>query len=275
MRNTIFLVASALMVLVGPPARARSIPAMQSRVTDEAMLLPPAERSRLEARLLDYEQKTGHQFAVVIVQSLQGEALEAWSLRVAEQWRLGDKTRDDGLLLVVAVQDRAVRVEVGYGLEGAVPDVLAARVIRDVIVPRFAAQDFAGGISDGLDVLMKAAAGEATGLPAVQVDRRLPGFVGFGLMLFFVLLQQPRPVRAVLFALVGAVGGAVALSSTLWAVLLAVLGVVLGLVLPRVRGRRRHPNSGWVSGGFSSGGFGGGFSGGGGGFGGGGASGRW
>jgi uncharacterized protein len=274
---------------------ALTVPTLDRRVTDQAGVLSASDAARIDGELAQYEQSSGHQFAVLIVPSLQGDSLEDFSIRTAEQWRLGDKKRDDGLLMVIAMQERVMRVEVGYGLEGAVPDVVASRVIRDVMAPKMRANDVAGAVSDGLHALMRAAQGESLGPAPSNLTRaqrgRAPfsfGFVfGLAMLFMFVSLALPRLVRAPLFALVGAVVGYALVASIAGAIVLAVIGGVLGVVLPRsshhgggggamfllpllaggMRGGR-----GWSSG---RGGFGGGFGGGGGRFGGGGASGRW
>jgi uncharacterized protein len=272
---------------------ARPVPALGRRVTDEAGVLSPAVAARLEEKLAAYERATGHQLAVLVIQSLEGEVLEPYAIRVAEQWRLGDKKRDDGILLLVAVDDRALRIEVGYGLEGAVTDAHSSRVIRDVMVPRFQAGDPAGGIEAGLDALMRLAEGEALG-PPTRRPAPPPGggaaqLLPLLLLAFFVLLGVPRFLRAFLFFVGGTFAGLVLFHSFLLALALGVGGALLGLVLPVLRGRGGRASAlpwilgpslgghrrGGSRGGWSSGGFGGGFGGGGGGFGGGGASGRW
>ncbi|MCC7070359.1 MAG: TPM domain-containing protein [Deltaproteobacteria bacterium] len=274
--------AVLLLALGAGAAHAREVPLLRARVTDEAGVLG-GRAPVLEQTLADYERTTGHQLAVLVVPSLEGESLEGYSMKVAERWRLGDRRRDDGLLVLVAIEDRAARIEVGYGLEGAIPDVIAGRVLREDMTPRFAAGDYAGGIEAGLDALMRAAKGEALG-PAPTSSRgvgergRWQPFAVFVVVALSVLLRLPRIIRAPIGAVLGGVIGWLVLESMLMAVVLALALGILALILPTVRGfgRSRH---GWIGGGTSSwgrssGGFGG-FSGGGGGFGGGGASGRW
>lgn len=277
--GALFVVVAALSAA---SAHAREVPVLRARVTDEAGVLG-SRRAALEERLAAYERATGHQFAVLVLRSLEGEVLESYSVRVAEAWRLGDRRRDDGLLMLVAVDDRAARIEVGYGLEGAVPDVIAGRVMREHMIPRFKNGDWAGGVEAGLDALMRAAQGEALGpAPAGSgglVDReRWQPIVFFAVIALSVLLRIPRIVRVPFAILLGGFVGFALLKSLLWAAALALGLGLLALVLPTLRGGGRHHRRGWVGGGTSwggsSGGFGG-FSGGGGGFGGGGASGRW
>ena len=234
-------------LLFALPASARTeVPKLVSPVTDTAALLSPAAAQELEASLLSYQKQTGHQFAFLSVQNLDGTTIEDFGQEVASAWRLGDQKRDDGLILLVSKDDRAVRVEVGYGLEGVVPDAVAARIIRQTIVPAFRQSDYDAGVRGGFEQLMRAAQGEALaekqprGHSAPWWIRLLP----IGLMLLVFLLRSGS----------GPFGGG------------------------RYRSLGGFPLGGFGGGGFGGrggGGFGGGFSGGGGGFGGGGASGRW
>jgi uncharacterized protein len=208
--------------------------------------------------------------AVVLLRGLEGDALEDVSMRAAEQWRLGDAKRDDGLLVLLAMKERSARVEVGYGLEGVVTDALASRVIRDVMAPHLVNGHVALALEDGLDVLMKAAEGESTGLaprapPAVQHEPSWVSLLPIALFLVVMIMQAlARRRHGHTYARRGP-GGAI-LDTMLWTSMLG--------------GARRHGGydgglGGGVGGGVG-GGFGGGsFGGGGGGFGGGGASGRW
>jgi len=266
------------------------VPALRARVTDLAGLLSPDQTQRLEATLARYESETGHQIAVLTVPTLDGEEIESFSMRVVERWRLGQKGADNGVLLLVAPRERRVRIEVGYGLEGAIPDAVANRVIDEVIKPRFRAGDYAGGIEAATAALMAAARGEA-----LPVERR-PARPGaphqdplsalFFAALFGMILTTPfRRVRPVGALVGGTVSGGLAwllLASLGWAVAGFGVGALLGLLGPGPgmgsRGGRGFggplflPRGG--GGGFGGGG-GGGFGGGGGGFGGGGASGSW
>ena len=125
-------------LVVAPAAQALvEVPPLVARVNDDAELLEPADEQSLEAELAAFERESGHQIAVLTVKSLDGEAIESFSLRVAEAWKLGDAKRDDGAIVVVASQDRRARIEVGYGLEGVIPDALAARILREQMIPWF------------------------------------------------------------------------------------------------------------------------------------------
>ena len=228
-------------------------PTLGGPVNDQVSLLPEDDARRLESRLRRFQAKTGHQFALLIVPSLGGLPIEEYSLKVAEAWRLGDKTRDDGLLMIIAQQDRKMRIEVGYGLEGDIPDAIASRVIREVLRPAFQRGQYAYGIAAAFDVLIRAAGGDGEEAPQAPVQPRHTTHGGGGGIPFFLIV-------IVLFVIVN--------------------------VVSRGSGRRRPgyfgPVGGFGGGGFGGGGFGGGgggdgggFSGGGGDFGGGGASGDW
>lgn len=276
-------VLALAMVALGGQAWARPVPPLTSRVTDEAAALSPSGRTALEQKLASYEQRTGHQFAVLLVRSLEGDGLEDFSLRVVEAWKLGDAKRDDGLLVLVALAERDARIEVGYGLEGAVTDALSSQVIRNVFAPAFKEGRFEDGLGAGLDLLMKAAQGESVRVGPVA-RRRTHGTHSTSTLfaILFVAVSflsfLPRVVRSPLVGLVGAGLAWVFGLSLLGALGLFFGGMVLGLF--SFRGARWGSGLGgsWHTGrgGFGGGGFGGGgFGGGGGGFGGGGASGKW
>lgn len=145
-------------------AQTAPVPALSARITDVTGTLDAAAVARIEAPLAALEANKGSQIAVLIVSSTAPESIEAYAVRAFEQWKLGRAGVDDGVLLVVAKGDRTVRIEVGYGLEGAIPDVAAYRVIQEYLVPRFREGDFAGGIEAAVGVLAKLIEGEA--LPA-------------------------------------------------------------------------------------------------------------
>jgi len=260
------------------------VPQLTARVTDQTATLSADERARLEARLTAFEAEKGAQIAVLLVPSVAPEAIEQYALRVAEAWKLGRKGVDDGVLLLIAKQDRKLRIEVGYGLEGALNDATAKRIISETITPRFKQGDFYGGIDAGLDVLIKVVGGEA--LPPAKRDsraKRADVDDNFETLLFagFVLVFVVGGILRAIFGrflgagIVGGAAGVIAslmLSSLLVAVILGVVAFVVSLFVGRSGG------GGWTSGGASWGGGsggGGGFSGGGGSFGGGGASGDW
>ncbi|MFN7834783.1 MAG: TPM domain-containing protein [Burkholderiaceae bacterium] len=256
------------------------VPPLTARVIDQTATLDDAQRQRLTLTLQSFEARKGSQLAVLIVPSTAPEAIEQYALRVAEQWKLGRKGIDDGALLLIAKADRTVRIEVGYGLEGALTDATSKRIVSEIITPRFQRGDFYGGIDACLQQMMRVIDGEA--LPA-PVSHRAAGLSKMQTLLPVILLLAVAVggvLRAVLGRLPGAVvtaGGvgllawwfAGALSIALGAGLLALLFNLFGGGLLGARGL------GGLYGGQGSGGFGGGFGGGGGGFGGGGASGKW
>ena len=161
------LLLSLLAGLLIVSARAEvAIPPLTSRVTDLTDTLNPQQRDALEQKLAAFEAAKGSQIAVLIVPTTQPEAIEQYSIRVVEQWKLGRKGVDDGALLLVAKDDRKIRLEVGRGLEGAVPDAVAKRITADIIAPYFKKDDFAGGITAGVERLIKVVEGEPLPEPA-------------------------------------------------------------------------------------------------------------
>jgi len=279
------LLAVCLALAAGAAGWARAelaVPPLAARVTDLAATLTAEQKSALDARLAKLEADKGSQIAVLIVPTTRPETIEQYSIRVAERWKLGRKGVDDGVLLLVAKDDRAVRIEVGYGLEGVIPDALAWRVIDERIVPRFRAGDFYGGLTSGVDALAGLVRGEplpAPKRPAANLGDSLQGLIFLGFMAVAVAAVLGAFIGRA--AAAGLAGAAVALYAWLATGLLVavIAGIVVFLIALPGRGSGLYTmgrGGGWGSGGFGGGGFGGGgFSGGGGGFGGGGASGRW
>jgi uncharacterized protein len=254
-----------------------------ARVVDQTGTLTAENRAALERVLEQFEQRNGSQIAVLMVPTTGGEPIEQFALRVGEQWKVGRKKVDDGAILVIAKDDRALRIEVGYGLEGALNDATAKRIVSDVIVPRFREGDFFGGISAGVDRMIRVVDGEPLPAPA----RTAPAVDGDLFQLLPMLLVAALVIGGVLRALLGralgsaATGGAVGFLACILAGTL-VIGLVAGFIafvftLLGGFGARRYGGGfpgGWGGGGWSSG-RGGSWGGGGGTFGGGGASGRW
>jgi uncharacterized protein len=141
-------------------AHALDVPPLDKRVNDLAGMLPGDLAQQVEERLRHFEQVTSHQIAVLTIPSLEGDSLEDFSIRVAENWKIGQKHFDNGAILLVVRDDHKLRIEVGYGLEGVLPDAIASRIIHEVIIPRFRDKDFGGGIEAGLDAIMKVIEGE-------------------------------------------------------------------------------------------------------------------
>ena len=264
-----------------------AVPQLTGRVVDRTSTLSADQIASLDATLKAFEQRKGSQVAVLIVPTTSPETIEQFALRVAEQWKIGRTKVDDGAILLVAKDDRSLRIEVGYGLEGALSDVTAKRIIDEVIVPKFRNGDFAGGISDGVDRILKVIDGEP--LPAPKPERTDAfGDVGSSLpVLAFGVLIVGGFLRNIFGRLFGALAtGGIAAAVMYFiagALSLAGLAGIVAFVVTLISDAFTSPMSSGRGGGFGGGGWsggsgssgGGGFSGGGGGFGGGGASGKW
>lgn len=269
------------------------VPRLTARVTDASGTLAADQRSRLEAKLAAFERDKGSQIAVLIVASVKPETIEQYALRVVEAWRLGRRGVDDGALLLIAKEDRKLRIEVGYGLEGALNDATAKRIVSETISPRFKQGDFYGGIDAGVDAMIKVIAGEPLPAPTpaaadygtgVSSEDSMAMLMFVGVVLVFVVGRFLRAIFGRFFAagIVGTVAGVIAsvlISSVIVGVMAGVVAFVVSLLAGQGRGRRGgggwSPGSGISWGGGGGGGGSGGFSGGGGSFGGGGASGDW
>jgi len=155
-----------LALTVACAARAIEVPFLSGRVTDNAEILSAAAKARITASLKVHEEATTNQLAVLTVPSLEGSTVEDFATKVFETWKLGQKGKDNGVLLLIAPKDRRLRIEVGYGLEGSLTDVAASRIIRNVITPRFKANDFDGGIEQGIEAII----GELTGKPVAAAS---------------------------------------------------------------------------------------------------------
>lgn len=262
-----------------------AVPPLQARVTDLTGTLAADRIAALDAQLRAFEARKGVQIAVLMVRSTQPEPVEQYALRVVEQWKLGRRKVDDGALLLVAKDDRAVRIEAGYGIEGALSDLVARRIIDEVITPRFRRGDFDGGIAAGAEQIMRVVDGEPLPAAGPRRQERTNDIGQAWPFLFVVALMLGGLLRNALGRVPGAVVTAGVLGAAAWLVVgtLAVAALaglagffvtLLGIGMGGHGGMHgRHPGGGWPGGGFGGGG--GGFRGGGGGFGGGGASGRW
>jgi len=255
-----------------------AIPPLTARVTDLAGLLSVAQRQALEDKLARFEQEKGSQIAILIVPSTQPETIEQYGIRVAEAWRLGRKGVDDGVLLLVARDDRTLRIEVGYGLEGVIPDAVAKRIIEEAIVPRFRAGDYVAGLDAGIATLMGLISGAPLPPPTSSSAGGGPHpLLPVAMMFAFVLSGVLRFFLGRLTA--AGIVGTVAFFGAWWLLgsLIAALFVAAVAFFITLSGSPRGlPSSGRGGlGGWGGDRLGGGFGGGGGGFGGGGASGRW
>jgi uncharacterized protein len=283
--------ALLLALLLPLVALAADIPPLKARVTDLTNTLNAEQRDALERTLAEFEQRKGAQIAVLMLPTTQPETVEQYAVRVQESWKLGRKGVDDGVLLVVAKNDRKLHIEVGYGLEGILPDAIAKRIIDDDIVPRFKENDFYGGIRAGVDRIMRVVEGEKLPPPAARAHPKAEGIsLDWVLPLLFFALIGGTILRAIFGRFLGSgiAGGVVGFAA--WALVGSlVIGLVTGVIAfivmlgggsrgwsPGYRSRGGGGGSGgggWGGGGFGGGG--GGFSGGGGSSGGGGASGSW
>lgn len=289
-----------LLLLLPALAAALDVPALQGRVNDRANLILPDARQRIEQKLAGLEQRTGAQVAVLTVPSLEGDSLEDFSLRVAEAWKLGQAEQDNGALLLVAQQDRKMRIEVGYGLEPVLTDLETSLIQRDYIIPRFRSGDFGGGIEAGVDAIVQAVEGEVPPAPEPAQPVGNPGrggggnFLGFLLMALFFLgpfsLNAARSGSWLVYLFLLPFYFFLGSMVSLWVGLLAagawlIAFPILRMLFPRRAGRRGGGGGWFIGPGFGGGswgggsrggwGGGGGFSGGGGSFGGGGSSSSW
>lgn len=293
----------ALLFLLPLAVRAQGeVPALQGRVNDYANLMAPDQKQRIEAQLAQFEQQTGNQVVVLTIPSLNGEDIEGYANRVARAWALGQKGKDNGAMLLVAHQDRRMRVEVGYGLEPVLTDLQTNIIQNEVIIPYFKRGDFGGGIEAGVKAILSTIQGkEVEPAPAQQPTGgggggggNWPGLLIFVFALGPFVLNAIRsgswivyivllPIFFVLGSLLSPIMGFIAAGAWL------VLFPILRMILPKRRtsGRFRGPGGWWIGpgmgggswgggrGGGWGGGGGGGFSGGGGSFGGGGSSSSW
>jgi uncharacterized protein len=264
-----------------------------ARVTDLTQTLSTAEIASLDAKLADWEARTANQLVVLMVPTTQPEPIESYALRVAEKWKIGRKGQDNGAVFLIAKNDRKMRIEVGYGLEGVLTDVTSRRIIAEDVAPGFRDGHFAAGINAGVDRII-AVVGEGKPLPAAKVENTRKRAGGFSpdtliFLLFIVVPVVGGALRSMFGRLGGSTIGAGVFAAIAWflagSIIAAVIAAIVSFLvmvffgsLPASMGRG---GMGGTSGGFGGGGFSGGggssggFSGGGGSFGGGGASGSW
>jgi uncharacterized protein len=259
-----------------------AIPDLSRRVTDLTATLNVEQASALESKLAAFEAKKGSQIAVLILPSTQPESIEAFGIRVAEAWKIGRKNIDDGVILIVAKEDRKLRMEVGRGLEGAIPDAIAKRVLAETIKPHFKSDDYVGGIDAGVTQVMSLIDGETLPAPSAENADSSDGFDTFLIILFFscVVLDM---IFSALFGnglgtvlasfTIGGISAAIASFFILDIWIAVVIGVVMFLFLKMFYGLGSVSSGGssWSGGSSSSSSW----SGGGGDFGGGGASDSW
>lgn len=288
----ILVVCGLICVLTIPNLLALEVPPLTGRVNDTAAMLSAATRQQLEEVLARLEQTDSTQIVVLTIPTLGAEVLEEFSIKVLDQWKIGQKGLDNGAMLLIAKNDRKIRIEVGYGLEGSLTDLMAGRIIRNVIAPQFKAGNFDQGVINGVQAMIKVVRGEYKtsdkGLGGGG-QRQRKGTAGLGgLFAFIFFISMLGRLRRPLGIAAGGILAPIAASlffnlSSMWLLLSIPIGLLAGLILsflgsPLVFGHGHHHHrhtggrwSGGGGGGFSTGGFGGG----GGGFGGGGASGGW
>jgi uncharacterized protein len=292
----IFLFLILLLLFRPFVAYTLDVPRLQGYVNDYAEMISPSARSKIEEKLRAFEQSDSTQVVILTIPSLEGENIEELGIKVAEAWKIGQQGKDNGVLFIVSKQERKIRIEVGRGLEGNLTDLMAGRIIDQVIKPRFKQGDYDGGFIAGVTALIEGTRGEfkAEQGPA---QRRQKGFPPF--LTIFIFLGIFILILGSFSRILGGISGALGLPALVYfavlpvgiflIILLAMVGFGAGLFLPRLfssGGSRRDSSTdhgggfflGPGAGGYSAGGggFDGGFSGGGGGsFGGGGASGDW
>lgn len=274
------LLTAVWLLIAAPLAQAVDLvplPTLSARVTDLTGTLTREQRGALEASTKAIELEKGSQVTILILPTTQPEDIEQFGIRLAEAWKIGRGGVDDGAIIIVAKDDRKMRIEVGYGLEGAIPDALAKRVISDVMAPRFAAGDFAGGLAAAVDALGKLIRGEAMPAPEANLGGTPIQDPERGYWILAVILGG-NVLRA-MFGVVGSIlaaglaGGLALWIFGVWP--LALIAAAVAFVFSFSGNLRGGGGGGLGGGGFSSSSGGGGFSGGGGSFGGGGASGSW
>ena len=262
----------------------QELPALESHVTDYTSTLTSSEISSLENYLSEFEKVKGSQVAVLIISTTEPEEIESYGIRLAEKWKIGRKNVDDGVILIIAKDDRKLRIEVGYGLEGAIPDIYAKRIIENIILPTFRQGNFYDGIKDGVHAIVSLINKEE--LPAItsehiDTNKAQNNFYSFGIIILIIVgfvlkgLIKNSKVKIAISVIFSLVVGLIAGS-----ILFGVLGLIFsGVFLFSNSSGGGSRGGGYYAGGSfggsSSFGGGGGFSGGGGSFGGGGASGGW
>ena len=258
------VVILALFLMLPCVAGALDAPALTGRVNDLARMLSPEASTRLEQKLAGFERETTNQVAVLTIASLQGDDIDQFAIRVAEQWKLGQQGKDNGVLLIMAQAERKVRIEVGMGLQGVLPDITASRIIREVMRPYLKTGNFDQGISAGVDAIMAATKGEFKA--SAQDATTRPHKKKSSFSTFLVITVIVAVICGMLSRYLGGAAGAIGLPlaasmafpglSVLMLFLLALGGLVGGFLLSMLL-------AGMGGGGFGGGGFGGGYWGGG------------
>ena len=281
----ILAIFSLITIFGAPKLFALDVPPLKGRVNDYASILSSSTKQQLEGILAELEKTDSTQIAVLTIPSLEGEPLEEFSIKVADQWKIGQKGFDNGAILLIALKERKVRIEVGYGLEGSLTDLMAGRIIANVIVPQFKARNFDQGVIDGVQAMIGVVRGEYKANEKIPLGKRRQkkdsssGFGGLIAFIFFISMlgRLRRPLGMAAGGILAPLAAFLFFNfSFIWILLSIPVGLLAGFILshlgaPLLYGGGHYRSGGFGGGGFSSGGF----SGGGGGFGGGGASGGW
>lgn len=286
--------AAAVLLLLGLCALAQevAVPKLAGHVVDLTGTLTADERARIDSKLRDFEERRGSQVVVLLVPTIGTEVIEDFATRVTDEWQLGRKGVDDGVLFAIAKQERKLRIQTGRGVQGTLTDILSKRIVADIVAPKFRTGDFAGGIDAGVDAIMKAIEGENLPLPSAKPRAKVDTVSSYGDFIWLALFGVPvvaMVLRSMFGRFLGAgatagltgVAAAVIFGSIAFAIVAAIAGFILALVMGG--GMPRMGGGGWGGGGWGGGGWGGGgggwsgggMSGGGGTFDGGGASGEW
>src|SRR4029450_12517304 len=235
-RFFLFELVFFLVLSINSSVPALDVPPLRARVNDLAKILTAEKTKQLEQQLREFEQQTSHQITILTIPSLEGDPIEDFGIRVAEAWKIGQKGTANGVILIVAQKERKIRIEVGRGFEGILPDVIASRIIREVIAPRYREGDYAGSIQAGIDSILEVTRGEAV----PKTSRTLPRTTGnrpVTALFFFVILfalivgiSQRTPLRGALGGAISAsvvgIPGAVSSGPGLWVAILLAGGIV-------------------------------------------------
>lgn len=275
----IFLIPILFIILLSTPVSALDVPQLSGRVNDYAGMISPPVKEELNHKLAEIEKTDSTQIVILTIPSLEGDTIEDFSIRVAEKWKIGQKRLDNGILIIAAENDRKMRIEVGYGLEGKMTDLVSGRILDTIMKPAFRSGDYDRGFIETADAIIAVARGEFKAPPSTgQNPAKSSGLFFLVLAVILFLMADRRIIRSISGGAVLPLAAASLALPVVWSLILIPVGVLTGFLLhpyiPHMQGGSGH--WGGFGGGFGGGGgFDGGFSGGGGGFGGGGASGDW
>ncbi len=260
------IIITCIMLFMALPLSALEIPKLSARVNDYAGMLSPESKSRLENKLASFERDQSTQIIVLTIPSLQGDDIDQFAIKVAESWKIGQKGKDNGVILILAKAERKVRIEVGRGLQGVLPDITAGQIIRNTMRPYLKEGNFDQGISVGIDAILAATKGEFKAVPGEakkQPQSKSPSLITLLLILIVGMLVVGTFSRQL-----GAAAGAIGLPTAAWLAIpglgflaiaiLAVVGLGIGLLFNAIASRFFGGGGGGGGGGFYGGGWGGG-----------------